>query len=289
MMRDEKLVSAAVKSKQPVERVVWVWGAILESAAEINDGGRYDFDPDEAAYFLRCDGSEIAGILSALESLGRVSEGLVARWCDRQYESDTSTERVRKYREKKKLPGDVHGRNESDGNGGNADVTFPDRFVTPPETDTEAEIVIPTSREDRLAFDAYNDLAHEIAIPVAQNLTDERKTKIKARLNECGGLAGWLDALGKIRGSPFLRGDNDRQWKANLDFILQKSTFTRLMEGSYDGQSRPQPPRKNGSIADSFAILDAVADEAIRRAGGLEPQDGEADTCELSGLRKSAA
>ncbi len=52
LARDDKLVRVALKSKQPVERVMWVWVAILESASEINDGGRYDFDADEAAYFL---------------------------------------------------------------------------------------------------------------------------------------------------------------------------------------------------------------------------------------------
>ena len=33
MMRDDKLVRAAIKSKQSIERVLWIWGAVLESAA----------------------------------------------------------------------------------------------------------------------------------------------------------------------------------------------------------------------------------------------------------------
>ena len=49
LARDDKLVRAAMKSKQPVERVVWVWCAILESAAEIDDGGRYELDHAECA------------------------------------------------------------------------------------------------------------------------------------------------------------------------------------------------------------------------------------------------
>ena len=39
MMRDDKLVRIAIKTKQPIERVLWIWGAILESAAEIDDNG----------------------------------------------------------------------------------------------------------------------------------------------------------------------------------------------------------------------------------------------------------
>lgn len=102
MMRDEKLVSAAIRSKQTVERVVWIWGAILESAAEINDGGRYELDPGEAAYFLRCDEADVVGVVGALEALGRLNEGCVAQWAERQFESDASRDRQKRYRERQK-------------------------------------------------------------------------------------------------------------------------------------------------------------------------------------------
>lgn len=77
MMRDEKLVSAAVKSKQPVERVVWVWGAILESAAEIDDSGRFEFDAAEAACFLHCKSDDIARIMVELANEKMISESSV--------------------------------------------------------------------------------------------------------------------------------------------------------------------------------------------------------------------
>jgi hypothetical protein len=140
MMRDEKLVRAAVKAKQPVERVVWVWGAILESAAEKNDGGLYEFDVGEAAYFLRCDESDLAGILASLEALGRLCGGVVARWGDRQFSSDTAAERQRRYRERKS-----HGYVQDDDGERNGDaqshVTPPSRdaAVTPQETEEDTE------------------------------------------------------------------------------------------------------------------------------------------------------
>lgn len=131
MMRDEKLVSAAVRSKQPVERVVWVWGAILESAAEINDGGRFEFDAGEAAYFLRCDEGELDGVIAALDALGRVSQGAVVRWDDRQFNSDQSKDRQKRYRDRQKAS-----RND------NSDVTQPSRDgeVTPQDTETDTDI-----------------------------------------------------------------------------------------------------------------------------------------------------
>jgi hypothetical protein len=130
MMRDEKLVRVAVKSKQPVERVVWVWGAILESAAEINDGGRYDFDCGEAAYFLRCDETSLRSVVVAFEAMGHLAGGVVCKWADRQFDSDSSRERQQRYRDRHK----PSPRNDSD-------VTPPSRDgeVTLQETETETE------------------------------------------------------------------------------------------------------------------------------------------------------
>lgn len=55
-----------------------------------------------------------------------------------------------------------------------------------------------------------------------------------------------------------------------------------------DRRNKPQAPRRN-NLQDSFAILDAVVDEAIRRSDGGGPEGSEEDTFEFPGLRKSAA
>lgn len=149
MMRDGKLVRVAVKAKQPVERVVWVWGAILESAAEINDGGRYEFDAGEAAYFLRCDDDELVRIVDGLEDSGRVHGSLVVRWADRQFDSDSSKERQRRYRERRKAGGDGEQRDDHMGKASHSvtrDVTPPSRHVqvTLQETETETDIPEPS-------------------------------------------------------------------------------------------------------------------------------------------------
>jgi hypothetical protein len=63
MMRDDKLVRVAIRSKQTIERVVWVYGAILESAAEIDDGDMI-LDAAEIAYFLRADEADVAAVVA---------------------------------------------------------------------------------------------------------------------------------------------------------------------------------------------------------------------------------
>lgn len=136
MMRDDKLVRVAMLSKQPVERVVWIWGAILESAAEINDDGRYDVDPSEVAYFLRADESDIRTIFDALATAARVADGRVVKWSDRQYQSDRSATRQSAYRERQRSQG-----SHSDNHEGASDglVTVASRHGDAPDTDTETD------------------------------------------------------------------------------------------------------------------------------------------------------
>lgn len=62
-----------------------------------------------------------------------------------------------------------------------------------------------------------------------------------------------------------------------------------LKRAADDRKNRPSANLKRHSIADSFAILDAVTDEAIRRADGFSQDGGEADFGEFPGLRQSAA
>jgi hypothetical protein len=125
MMRDPKLVGIAARLQQPVERVAFVWGCILEDASETQGGGAYTLDIDEIGYFLRCAPDDIAAIHIALHTAELVEDGIVIKWSERQYETDTSAERTRKYREKKRH--------------GDGDVTSQPSHVTPPETETETE------------------------------------------------------------------------------------------------------------------------------------------------------
>lgn len=85
----------------------------------------------------------------------------------------------------------------------------------------------------KLAFNNWNIAAKTHGLPVAKALTPDRKKKIRARLKEHG-IKGWNAALETIEKSEFLRGENDRAWRANLDFLCQPNSFNKLIEGMYD-------------------------------------------------------
>ncbi|WP_158914056.1 hypothetical protein [Caulobacter sp. S45] len=94
----------------------------------------------------------------------------------------------------------------------------------------------------RQAYDAWNALAARLDLPTARRLDDARRRAIRARLAD-GGLANWALALQAVERSPFLRGQTDRPFRADLDFVCQAKSWRRLLEGFYaPAKTQAQPP-----------------------------------------------
>ncbi len=132
------------------------------------------------------------------------------------------------------------------------------------------------------AFDAWNTLARKSGLPVAAKLNQARRTKLRQRLKDCGGLAGWHRALERLAASPFCLGDNDRGWKANFDFLLQEASFLKLVEGAYGQRSNGSGSgRKEKPSAGAMAVLrEHFGISAGRPAGSQREPDGMAVTIE---------
>lgn len=129
-----------------------------------------------------------------------------------------------------------------------------------PEPDRYATADADAAPEVEAAIVAWNALASDLGLSVVQKATAPRKTALRARLAECGGLEGWGFALGKVRDSPFLRGENDRGWKADFDFILKPAKFTKLMEGGYDRKGTGS--QSGNGLTGAAAALAELAGEA---------------------------
>ena len=59
-------------------------------------------------------------------------------------------------------------------------------------------------------------------------LTDKRKAKLQSRLQDCGADM-LIDAIDHARADYFYNGDNDRGWKADLDFIIRSYENTEKL------------------------------------------------------------
>lgn len=263
MMRDEKLVSAAVKSKQPVERVVWVWGAILESASEINDNGRYEFDAGEAAYFLRCDDADLVCILACLESLGRLSGGVVVRWGDRQYSSDSAAERQRKYRERKSANATVHGDDRNGKRDSDVTVTSRDGGVTPQETDTELDTERKKAPPSPPGGGAGSFEELEKAYPVSNHTNPVKAERLYSRLTTEHQRIALSQAKAVASATAEDRMSRGRDVKAHAEFV--KGLDTWLREGQW--KSAPMPDTSDIAIVNpdspDFEIIKAFLGERL--------------------------
>ena len=109
-------------------------------------------------------------------------------------------------------------------------------------------VVSPSKRFDdqllRTTAEAWNELATSLGLATVAKLTDARKVAITRRAKELvedfdfeNPAEGFSELFSKIRGSPFLRG-NESSWRCDFDWCFTLSNFTKIMEGKYE--NRPQ-------------------------------------------------
>ncbi|MCP8895326.1 hypothetical protein KYK29_10310 [Shinella daejeonensis] len=96
-------------------------------------------------------------------------------------------------------------------------------------------------------MEVFSEQASRAGLPVPRKITADRRRKVEARLREHGEPV-WAEACRKMAESSFCRGENDRGWRADLDFLCQPKSFNGLIEGKYDDRPRQQsqaPPRQS--------------------------------------------
>lgn len=77
------------------------------------------------------------------------------------------------------------------------------------------------------------------SLPRVLKLTDKRKMKIRVRFEEMKFSYETLqEVFDKCEASFFMRGDNNRGWKADFDWIFTNSqNWVKVLEGKYDNQA----------------------------------------------------
>lgn len=83
-----------------------------------------------------------------------------------------------------------------------------------------------------------------------------RAASLKQRLVDVG-LEGLLEAIAKVEASAFCRGDNDRGWKADFDFLLQPRSLVKILEHGYQYQRRDKHRESVNGAALALAQMDA--------------------------------
>ncbi len=112
----------------------------------------------------------------------------------------------------------------------------------------------PTQLDALKAFEAYNGTALRCGLQQAAKLTPDRSRKIIARLREYGN-DGWQRALANVERSSFLTGKNDKGWRANLDFLLQASSFGKVHDGTYGNGRHTGVDRSKMKAVNHYGIV----------------------------------
>lgn len=68
-------------------------------------------------------------------------------------------------------------------------------------------------------------------------MSSSRTSKLAARIEDFGE-DRICAAIETIPDSDFLMGDNDRGWKANIDWLVKPDKMAKLIEGGYHGNGR---------------------------------------------------
>lgn len=190
------------------------------------------------------DESEVARQIGLREYVSEVKQVLQDFFCldvdDRWSHSrcDAEIAHFRQKSEKASNAGKASAQRRSNGRSTDVQPTNNQEPITnnqQPELSSEEDIPEKPKISVEDVVDAWNDLAKDRDLPKVLKITPARRKQIQARIREYSP-DDWSTALTAIYKSKFLCGDNDRGWKANIDFLLQPSSFVKLIEGAYSNE-----------------------------------------------------
>ena len=105
----------------------------------------------------------------------------------------------------------------------------------------------PISTHDRFSPHEFLELYAACApsLPQPRQVTNGRMKKIGQRLKTHPSRDFWRDVFSKANQTPFLKGENDRGWRADLDwFVKDDESALKVLEGKYDRETPGKPQLK---------------------------------------------
>jgi phage replication O-like protein O len=87
------------------------------------------------------------------------------------------------------------------------------------------------------------DIYHELcqSFPKLRSLSNQRKKHISARWKQHKDISVFQELFIKAEASDFMKGYNDRAWKADFDWMMNETNFAKILEGKYDNKRRGSP------------------------------------------------
>lgn len=221
------------------------WFKLLEILGDA-EGHYYDCSiPNNWAYLLaktRCSEDTAKDIINTLLALGKIDsklwESKQVIWCQHFVDNVSSVYKMR-HAEIPTAP------TFSDDKPQGVSVSNKENLKGSELIHKETDIV-EYSREKKRVY-PYQDIValwNEICgscLPKVKTLNDNRRQKIKCRLDEFGGdskedwLAHAKELFERVIASDFLRGGNNSGWTATFDWVFENAkNWVKVVEGNYD-------------------------------------------------------
>ncbi len=118
--------------------------------------------------------------------------------------------------------------------------------------------VTETKKADAVPYAKITELYHSIckSYPRIVKIEGTRKKAVAARWHTYGGAEGALEVFEqlfkKTEASLFLKGGNEKNWRADFDWIMKPSNMAKVLEGKYD--NRKTEPEKREVQQDRYQL-----------------------------------
>jgi len=131
-------------------------------------------------------------------------------------------------------------------NNNNADIIFDNVDIISLNADISEQSKVKKSKEENTKEDKkregvpyqkimykYNSICK--SLKKVELLTENRKTAIRLRYKKYG-IDKLIEIFNLAEKSDFLKGNNDRGWVANFDFVINENKIAKILEGNYDNE-----------------------------------------------------
>ena len=111
-----------------------------------------------------------------------------------------------------------------------------------------------SSSVPRVPYEKIGEMYNRIckSFPRCTSLSDARKKAIKARFASGYTLMDFQREFEKAEASSFLKGQNNRNWRASFDWLLKDSNMAKVLDGNYDDHTAGSSPPKTSDLDDLF-------------------------------------
>lgn len=247
---DEKIL--LIESMPEADGIIVIWFKLLCLAGKTNQSGvllmndRIPFNDEMLAHIFRRPLNTVRLALKTFEQYGMIeiinNTITIPNWGKHQ-QLDTlekKRESQRKLMQKRRAEQKMLALCEANSE---ANVSRPDIEEDIEEDKEEKDITeskdsVCRTGDVRQITEAWNSLG----LGQISKLTPSSKRggMLRARVNEYGA-EKVLEAIGRIRKSSFLRGQNKNGWMITFDWFVRPNNFPKVLEGQYDDRQSSEP------------------------------------------------